>query len=85
MAVTFLSLFYLQQVLGTASQGSDIRGLEGRIMELRERQRSLELEGAELRSIRTIENHIPQLNLVLTDRVSYLAQPGDRVAARLAE
>src|SRR5687768_9378906 len=64
MAVTTLSFFYLSQVQNTASQGSDIQALEERMAELRERQRSLELEGAELRSIRTIEKNIPDLNLV---------------------
>jgi hypothetical protein len=84
MAVTFLSFFYLSQVQNTASQGSDIQALEERMAELRERQRSLELEGAELRSIRTIEKNIPNLNLVAAEKVSYLTQPGDRLSARVA-
>jgi hypothetical protein len=85
LTVTFLSFFYLGQVQNTALQGSDIRDLEERIIDLRERQRELELEGAELRSIRTIEQHIPELNLETTDRVSYLTRPGEQVAARPTE
>jgi hypothetical protein len=85
LAVTILSFLYLRQVQNTASQGSDIQALEERMVELRERQRSLELEGGELRSIRAIEKSVPELNLVAADHVSYLAQPGERVAARLGE
>ena len=85
IAVTILSFYYLSQVQDTASHGSDIQMLEEHMAELRERQRSLELEGAELRSIRAIEKNVPELNLVAADRVSYLTKPGERVAARTVE
>lgn len=75
-----LGFFYLQQVLGNASQGSNIYTLEARINELKERQRQLELEGAELRSMRTIEQHIEKLNLAPTSAVAYLVPTTDRVA-----
>ncbi len=76
-----LSFLYLGQVLGTASEGSDIQRLENEIIELRDRQRELELKGARLRSINTIEKDIQNLNLVKTDKVSYLIPHLDRVAA----
>lgn len=81
-AVAMLSFFYLSQVQDTAKQGTDIHNLEERLIELRERQRSLELESAELRSIQAIERRVPELNLVPADRVTYLAPLPDRVAAR---
>src|SRR3989344_2835200 len=59
-----LGFFYLQQVLGTASQGSDIQALESQIVELREQEKALELEGANLRSIQAVEQRVRQLNLV---------------------
>ena len=84
LLVAGLSFFYLGQVLNTASQGTDIHALEQRISELKERQNTLELEGAHLRSIQAIEQKIPELDLVKTDNVSYLNQTAQRVAV-LAE
>ena len=82
LAVTFLSFFYLGQVQDTASRGSEIQNLEEHLTKLRERQRSLELESARLRSIQTIEKRVPELNLVATNHVTYIAQPHERVAVR---
>jgi len=81
LLVGFLGFFYLQQVIGTASQGTDVHALEAQIVDLKEKQRQLELEGAELRSLRVVEDKVNELNLVATDRVSYLASSSDRVAA----
>jgi hypothetical protein len=81
--VGLLGLFYLQQVVNTASQGTDVRDLETAVVELREKQRQLELEGAELRSLQVVEDRVKQLNLVATDKVTYLAPVQDRVAAHL--
>lgn len=79
-AVAALSFFYLGQVQNTAGQGTNIYNLEEKIIELRQRQKALELEGAQLRSIQTIERNVPQLNLVDSGKVTYLAAPGDKVA-----
>lgn len=79
-AVALLGFFYLQQVMGTASQGTDIHTLESKIVDLKEKQRQLELEGAQLRSLKTIETNVNQLNLVATEKVSYLENPADKVA-----
>lgn len=78
--VALLGFFYLQQVIGTTSQGTDIHAIESQIVELRDKQRSLELEGAELRSLQTIEQNVEQLNLIKTDKVTYLADTTERVA-----
>lgn len=81
ISAAFLSFFYLNQVVGTASQNTDIQDMEKQISELREKQRELELEGAHLRSIKTIEQQVKQLNLVTTDKVTYLVPRSDHVAA----
>lgn len=78
--VALLGFFYLQQVMGTASQGTDIHTLESKIVDLKEQQRKLELEGAQLRSLKTIETNVNELNLVATDKVSYLENPLEKVA-----
>lgn len=84
MLITSLSLlgfFYLQQVLSTASRGNDIHALENQLLELKTQQKSLELNSAELRSIQTIENSVNGLNLMPTDKVSYLGTPVDQRVA----
>jgi hypothetical protein len=78
--VGMLGFFYLRQVVDTASQGGDIQALERQLAELRDHQRKLELEGAQLRSLQTVENRVQRLNLVEADRVSYLAREDGRLA-----
>lgn len=79
--LAMLGFFYLQQVLDTASRGTDIHALEERLIQLKGKQRDLELEGAELRSIQTIEEKIQGLHLVETKEVTYLGGTRQQVAA----
>lgn len=78
--VGMLGFFYLQQVVQTASRGTDIHQLEASLTELKEEQRVLELKGAQLRSLQNVEQDVEKMNLVPTDKVSYLAPADDRVA-----
>src|SRR3989338_8998493 len=80
--VGMLGFFYLQQVVHTASQGTDVHQLEASISDLKEKQRKLELEGAQLRSLKNIEGDMQELNLVPTDKVSYLAPVDEHLAVR---
>lgn len=82
--VGMLGFFYLQQVLTTASQGTNIQQLESQVVELRQQQKELELEGAELRSLQAVEDRVNKLNLVTADKVTYLNDPTGKVAT-LAE
>ncbi|HLC49001.1 MAG TPA: hypothetical protein VJI96_01280 [Candidatus Andersenbacteria bacterium] len=75
--VGMLGFFYLQQVVHTASQSTDVRALESKITDLKEKQRVIELEGAKLRSLKNVEDDIEKLNLIPTDKVSYLAPSFD--------
>ena len=79
--VGMLGFFYLQQVVHTASQGTDVQHLESTITDLKEKQRLLELQGAELRSLKNVEQTTHDMNLVPTDKVSYLAPVGDEHVA----
>lgn len=79
-SLSMLGFFYLQQVLETASQGSEISDLENQLMDMKKQQQSLELESAELRSIQNIDGQLNTLNLVTTDHVAYLTVPEGRVA-----
>lgn len=76
-----LGFFYLQQVLHTASEGTDIHALESQLIDLKQQRRELELEGAQLRSLQTVEEHVQKLNLAPTGHVTYLAPAPDHVAA----
>lgn len=49
-------------------------------MSLQERQKELELEGARLRSIQTVEQQVEKLNLVASEDVAYLAADTGKVA-----
>lgn len=81
IVLTILGFMYLQQVLRTASQGTDIHALETKLIELKQQQRKLELEGAQLRSLQTVEERIQHLNLVPTEHISYLSKTPEHVAA----
>jgi len=76
-----LGFLYLQQVFGTAAHGSDIQSLEQSMIQLKEKQKELELEGAELRSIQSVEERVEQLNLVSANNVGYLAPRPAQVAS----
>lgn len=78
--VTLLGFFYLQQVIDTASQGANIHTLQAQVSDLKEQQHALELQGAEIRSLQTVQDRVQKLNLVQSKNVSYLANTSDRVA-----
>ncbi|MEK7499989.1 MAG: hypothetical protein AAB649_05285 [Patescibacteria group bacterium] len=79
-----LGFFYLQQVVHTASQSTDVRELESKITDLKEKQRVIELQGAQLRSLKNVEHDMEKMNLVPTEKVSYLAPVlDDKVAYSL--
>lgn len=81
VVIALLGFFYLQQVLHTASEGTDVHTLEAQLLELKQHQRELELEGANLRSLQTVEDHVQKLNLGPTSHVTYLTPTPDHVAA----
>ncbi len=78
--VSLLSFFYLQQVIDTASQGADIHALQAQVGSLKEQQRALELQGAEIRSLQNVQGRVQKLNLVQSNNMSYLTSQSDKVA-----
>ncbi len=85
LSVVLLGFLYLQQVFGTAAKSGDIQTLEERIINLSEKQRALELQGAGLRSIQTVEDHIKELNFISSENVAYLLPETKRVAFDTAQ
>lgn len=80
VGVMVLGFLYLQQVFGTAAHGSNIQALEQQMIELKAKQKELELHGAELRSIQSVEERVKELNLVSAVNVGYLAPLPGHVA-----
>jgi hypothetical protein len=80
IVVSLLGFFYLQQVIDTASQGADIHTLQAQIGSLKEQQRDLELQGAEVRSLQNVQDRVQKLNLVQSNHVTYLSSQAGQVA-----
>lgn len=59
-------LFYIAQVTSSAVGGYDVSSLEERVNALREEQRRLELDAADLQSLRAVEEGVQHLNFVPT-------------------
>jgi len=62
---------HIQQITTTATSGYDLSALERKVEELRMNETRLELETAELQSLRRIEERLPKLNLVPSDVLAY--------------
>lgn len=62
---------YIREITSTAASGYDISALERRAGELRVEETRLQLEAAELQSLRRIEERLPKLNLVPAADVAY--------------
>lgn len=80
VSLMVLGFLYLQQIFGTAAHGSSIQSLEQGLLQLKEQQKELELQGAQLRSIQSVEERVEQLNLISASNVGYLAPRSSRVA-----
>ena len=79
--VVFFSVGYLVQVNSLAVKGYAIKELEGKISELKQDGKNLELQVLELQSIDNIKNKVSQLQMVDTGKVDYL-MPTPVVVAR---
>lgn len=65
------SFLYIHQVTSSAVGGYDVVSLERRVSDLKEQQQRLELEAAQLQSLKAIEGRIHHLNFVLTNDVVF--------------
>lgn len=62
---------YIDQVTSSAVGGYDVVSLEHRVDKLKEQQQQLELEAAQLQSLKAIEERVRQLNFIVTDEVAF--------------
>ncbi len=81
--LAFFGMFYLSQVNNSATYGYEIKDLEKKLMELEGQNRALELEVAELQSLKKIEEEIKkQQTMQETGKVTYLSIPEMDVAIK---
>ena len=74
--VAFLGAFYLYEVNSIATQGFEIKDIEGQIKELDKQSQKLKIQEVELKSMNNIEQSIENLNLVSSQEVSYVEVAG---------
>jgi cell division protein FtsL len=67
-----LTLTYLVQINSFSTKGYEIRSLEKKIDQLKQDQRMLEVETAELQSLQRIQNDPAVLNMVSVSSVNYV-------------
>jgi len=78
--VCLLSLFFLAQVFQSSTKGYEISELESDMEALKEQNKVLEIQAAELRSFETIKNEAEKLNMVQANKIVYIKQSGTSVA-----
>lgn len=64
-------ILYIRQITTTAASGYDISTLERRAEELRAEETKLQLEAAELQSLQRVEEQLPKLNLIPSEKLTY--------------
>lgn len=77
--ICLLSLFYLAQLFDSSTKGYEMHELQKKVEELRELNRKLEIEVAELKSYKHIEEEAKKLNMVPSISVVYISRVGSHV------
>ncbi len=63
--------FYIRQITASSVGGYDVVSLERRVNELKDKEQVLELQTAELQSLKRIEENVQRLNLSRTENVAF--------------
>jgi len=81
--LAFFGMFYLSQANDSATYGYEMKDVEARLYELERQNKALELEAAELQSLKKIEEEIKQQQTMQeTEKVTYLSIPEMDVAIK---
>ena len=78
--ISLTCLLYLWQVNSLATRGYEIKDLEEKVGELRDKNKSLELKITQLRSTERISQAVEKLEMIEVARVEYLKANGTSVA-----
>ena len=74
--------FYMLQINTLSTKGYQLDALKGRVSELAEHNKQLELSVAELQSIKKIAERVESLDMVRVAVTDYLSPTGSSVAVR---
>ena len=72
--VSVLSLFFLVQVFQSSTTGYEVSDLQTQVEDLKEENKKLELQAAELKSLQGVEESVVEMNMVDVDRIVYVEQ-----------
>lgn len=75
--ICLLGVGYIFEVNRVATQGYEIRELEKRVQDLKDKNEKLKIREAELRSMYNIEQNSKDLDMVAPKDVSYMQLPGN--------
>ena len=78
--ISLSGLLYLAQINGLATKGYEIKDLEEKAAELRDKNNKLKLQITDLRSTARINQAVESLEMVEVARVEYLSANGTSVA-----
>ena len=81
-SVAVFGIMYVVQTSSISTKGYEINDLEGQIQVLEQENQKLEFEIATHRSMKSIQERLDGLGLVMADRVDYATLVGTAVARR---
>lgn len=76
-----VSLLFLVQVFQSSTTGYEVSALETQIEELKEENKKLEIQAAELQSLDSIEASVQEINMVPVENIVYIEPPAASVVA----
>ncbi|KKQ27309.1 MAG: Membrane-fusion protein [Candidatus Magasanikbacteria bacterium GW2011_GWC2_37_14] len=80
--IVVLGMLFIWQTSSASTKGFAINDLQKKISDLEKESQKLDLEIAEQRSLKNIENRVSELGLVAADNVKYVTILGTAVARR---
>lgn len=80
--ISLLSLFFLAQVFQSSTSGYEISNLQKQADELKEKNKTLEIKAAELRSFDRIRQEAEKMNMIKSDKIVYLRAKGSVAVVR---
>jgi hypothetical protein len=76
IGIALSGFFYLYQVNDLATKGFEIKKVENKIENLREKRKKLKIQETELKSMYNLEKEVKDMNLVNCSSISYIEHEG---------
>lgn len=76
-----LSMMFLVQVFQSSTTGYEVSALQDQIDDLKEDNKKLEIQAAELQSLDSIEKSVQEINMVPLDSIVYVEPPATSIFA----